>query len=188
MPLKPGGGWSTLSPTSESLPRLWPGPLLGRPNPIFRPTADAPFECGRETERLPCAFPCLLLNPSFPHSSFPFCWKPCPWPRLYLFCFLLNPSPNRSPQKKLSGSAKTGWWPKRDSCSRALRGNRLTATSTPFSWTPYFLSAVADFYILVLAGFCPILSISCTFLFRFSVQMHDLFPLRKFKPQACEIE
>lgn len=191
MPLKPGGSWSArLHPLQnrsqdtglEPCKRLFPG----RPNPTFRPTAMPPLSCPHEMGETPCSFPCLSSSytPLCLPLSFPLGSEPCSWPRLYLSLLLAE---SKSKSKSIRSERKTLVLLKPVSgrsgilAARPFKGSRLIATSTPFSWKPYFLLAVADFYSLVLAGFCPILSISCTFLFRFSVLMHGLFPLREFK-------
>lgn len=156
------------------------GPFPGRPNPTFPRTAEAPLRNGRDSpvhSRVP-----LLLHPSFSPSLVSFLLEALFLATSVFFLLVTKSKSKSTPSKRSSGSVKTGRGPKRDSCRQALRGGAGSSPLPPVFLDAWFLLAVADFYILVLAGFCPILSISCTFLFRFSVQMHDLFPVRNFKP------
>lgn len=136
-------------------------------------------------ERVPSSFSCLSRPPTSLFFSLPRFLsrrEPCSQPHLYLFCFLLNRNPDQPPQKASVVLLKPVSGRNGILTARPFRGAGSSPPPPPVLGSLVLL-AVADFYISVLAGFCPILSISCTFLFRFSVPRHDLFPLRKFKRQ-----
>lgn len=129
--------------------------LAGQPLPSDKQPMPS-LRCPHETGETPWfhSRASLLLHPSFPPCLVSFmAWRePCSWPRLYLFCCFLNLNSDRPPQKDSVFGLKPVSGRSRILAARPFRGSRLIATPPPFLGS-LILLAVADFYILVLAGF-----------------------------------